>query len=130
MLAAPRDRLGSRGVSVLGILTRDEAAQGRALLSEVGAGQLTSVQDPDGGLAVSWGATGVPETFLVDRTGTIRARRLGPVTDDWACGVPGRLRRRRSTSAPARWPPACAARRARASRSPRPRATWPGRCGG
>lgn len=83
VLAATRDRLGPRGVSVLGILTRDEAAPARALLREVGAGQLTSVQDPDGGLAVSWGATGVPETFLVDRTGTIRARRLGPVTDDW-----------------------------------------------
>lgn len=83
VLAATRDRLGPRGVSVLGILTRDQAAQGRALLREVGAGQLTSVQDPDGGLAVAWGATGVPETFVVDRAGTIRARRLGPVTQDW-----------------------------------------------
>jgi cytochrome c biogenesis protein CcmG, thiol:disulfide interchange protein DsbE len=83
VLAATRDRLGARGVSVLGILTRDQSAQARALLREVGAGQLTSVLDPAGALAVTWGATGVPETFVVDRAGTIRARRLGPVTAEW-----------------------------------------------
>jgi len=83
VLAAARSRLAPRGVVFLGILTRDQAARGRALLREVGAGSLTSVQDPDGALAVSWGATGVPETFVVDPSGTIRARRLGAVTEEW-----------------------------------------------
>lgn len=54
-----------------------------ALLAEVGAEDLATVADPDGRLAVSWGAHGVPETFLLDRDGVIRAFRPGAITEGW-----------------------------------------------
>jgi cytochrome c biogenesis protein CcmG, thiol:disulfide interchange protein DsbE len=54
-----------------------------AMLREVGATGVRSVRDPDGRLAVAWGASGVPETFLVDRSGVVRARHVGPVTSRW-----------------------------------------------
>jgi cytochrome c biogenesis protein CcmG, thiol:disulfide interchange protein DsbE len=55
----------------------------RSLLDELGVTGLPAVSDPDGRLAVSWGAQGVPETFLVGRDGTIRAFQAGPISPEW-----------------------------------------------
>jgi len=38
--------------------------------------------DPDGRLASSYGLTGVPETFIIDRTGRIVAHHMGAF--DWS----------------------------------------------
>jgi cytochrome c biogenesis protein CcmG, thiol:disulfide interchange protein DsbE len=73
----------STGVVVLGVVTRDSAGPARSLLASSGASQIRSIQDPTGALAVSWGATGVPESFLVDRAGRIRARCIGAVSPAW-----------------------------------------------
>lgn len=83
VLSTAAQRFLPAGVVFLGIDTRDDAGSARSLLKETGAGGLPSVIDPDGYLAVSWGATGVPETFVIDRSGQIRARHFGPVTADW-----------------------------------------------
>lgn len=76
-------RDAGRGVRVLTIDTRDGPVAARSLLQEVDATDLPVVQDPNGRLAVDWGATGIPETFVVDATGTVRARSRGAVTLDW-----------------------------------------------
>jgi cytochrome c biogenesis protein CcmG/thiol:disulfide interchange protein DsbE len=88
VLASARSRYAGQGVQFLGILTRDTASDGNALLASTGASGLVSVLDPDGSIAVSWGATGVPETFVVDGDGVIRARLVGPVT---AASIDGHL---------------------------------------
>jgi cytochrome c biogenesis protein CcmG/thiol:disulfide interchange protein DsbE len=80
--AFARHAAGSR-VRVLTIDTRDGPAAARSLLDEVGAKDLPVVQDPAGRLAVAWGVTGVPETFVVDHRGVIRALARGGVTRDW-----------------------------------------------
>ena len=36
--------------------------------------------DLDGRVAIDWGVYGVPETFVVDASGTIRYKRIGPIT--------------------------------------------------
>ena len=38
--------------------------------------------DIAGRTAIDWGVYGVPETFVVDRTGAIRFKHVGPVTPD------------------------------------------------
>ncbi len=38
--------------------------------------------DADGRVAIDWGVTGVPETFIVDAAGVIRYKHVGMVTDD------------------------------------------------
>jgi cytochrome c biogenesis protein CcmG/thiol:disulfide interchange protein DsbE len=83
LLASTQKRLGSSGLRWVGVLTRDTPDQGRAMLASTGATAMTSVQDPDGTLAIGWGITGVPETFLVDPGGVVRARSLGAVTPQW-----------------------------------------------
>ena len=73
----------SRGVRVVTIDTRDGIDLAREFLAKVGARHLLAVHDPDGRLAVSWGVTGVPETFVVDAHGVVRAHRIGEVDASW-----------------------------------------------
>ncbi len=68
---------------LVGVLTRDQPDRATALLQELGIAPFPTLPDPTGRTAVSWGATGVPETFLVDRDGRVVARSVGPLTEDW-----------------------------------------------
>jgi cytochrome c biogenesis protein CcmG, thiol:disulfide interchange protein DsbE len=72
-----------RGVRLVTIDTKDGPVAARTLLQEVKAKDLLAVQDPEGRLAVSWGATGVPETVVLDEHGVVRARWLGQVSAGW-----------------------------------------------
>jgi len=38
-------------------------------------------RDPDGSAATEFGITGVPETFIIDKKGTLRDKVIGPY--DW-----------------------------------------------
>jgi cytochrome c biogenesis protein CcmG/thiol:disulfide interchange protein DsbE len=40
------------------------------------------VSDIDGRAGVDWGVYGAPETFVVDKRGTIRFKHVGPVTPE------------------------------------------------
>jgi cytochrome c biogenesis protein CcmG/thiol:disulfide interchange protein DsbE len=83
LLTEAQGQLGGRGLQVLGLNMNDGPVAARALLTQTGATSLTSVQDPDGTIAIDWGVRGVPETFLVDRGGVIRSRHFGPLTEQW-----------------------------------------------
>lgn len=81
------------GVRLIGIDTRDGERQARTLLARAGGDPAHSVVDPDGALAASWNVAGVPETFVVDARGIVRARHLGPVTGGWVDQAVGPLLR-------------------------------------
>lgn len=83
VLAAAAEGLGPRGLSVVGINTQDKPEDARAFLEEMGGEVYPSVADFDGRHAVDWGTFGIPETFVVDDTGTVRARLVGEVTPEW-----------------------------------------------
>ena len=68
---------------VVTIDTKDGPVPARAMLRRSGATKLPTLLDPHGDRAVAWGATGVPETFVVDAHGIVRARHVGPVTRRW-----------------------------------------------
>ncbi|MGY2077652.1 TlpA family protein disulfide reductase [Blastococcus sp. SYSU DS0828] len=74
---------GPQGLRVVGIDVNDDDDAAREFLAGVGGTPFPSVADPDGRLAVEWGTTGVPETFVVDRDGTVVARRVGAVSAAW-----------------------------------------------
>jgi len=76
-------RWSSKGVRVVTVDSRDGVDPAREFLADKGARNLLALQDPHGRLAVSWGATGIPETFVVDRRGVIRAHRIGEVDAAW-----------------------------------------------
>ncbi|MER7503892.1 redoxin domain-containing protein [Nonomuraea pusilla] len=76
-------RLAARGARVLGLDVRDGPEPARRFVEEFGAQDLPHLSDPDGRLALDLGAFGVPETFLIDRDGTIVQHLLGPMTPQW-----------------------------------------------
>ena len=66
---------------MLGINYQDEADNARAYLKERGSG-FAHMRDITGALAIAFGVYGVPETFVIDKAGVIRHKRIGPVTGD------------------------------------------------
>lgn len=83
ILARTAARWSDLGLRVVGLAMRDDEAELRSLLDETGASGLPVIFDRTGAEAVRWGATGVPETYVVDRDGRLRVRALGPITEAW-----------------------------------------------
>ena len=67
-------------VPIVGLDYKDESAAGKRWLSENGDPYTVSVVDRDGRTGIDWGVYGVPETFVIDKTGTIRYKQIGPLT--------------------------------------------------
>lgn len=76
-------RLAREGIRILGFNWRDERAQAIAYLRTRGdpyaVTAMVGDRDP---LIVDWGVVGAPETFFIDREGTIRYKHTGPITPD------------------------------------------------
>jgi cytochrome c biogenesis protein CcmG, thiol:disulfide interchange protein DsbE len=54
----------------------------RRWLTDHGDPYVLSVLDIDGRVGIDFGVYGVPETFLIDRSGTIRYKHIGPLTPE------------------------------------------------
>ena len=72
--------LKARGVTVVGIAYKDEPAKTQAFLAELGDPFAARLVDRNGRAGIEFGVTGVPETFIVDATGTVIAKHTGPLT--------------------------------------------------
>ncbi len=53
----------------------------RAFLAESGNPFARIALDPDGRAGIEWGVYGVPETFVIDGRGIVRARFVGEITE-------------------------------------------------
>jgi cytochrome c biogenesis protein CcmG/thiol:disulfide interchange protein DsbE len=73
-------RYHDRGVTFLGVDYRDDTSAARAWVKRFGV-SYPSVQDPSGKLANAFALIGVPDTFVVDRTGTIRWKIIGKTNE-------------------------------------------------
>ncbi|MET0404394.1 MAG: redoxin domain-containing protein [Cystobacter sp.] len=62
----------------LGVLFEDTDDNGRQFLSRMGA-SFPQLTDPRSRMAVDYGVAGVPETYFIDRQGTIRGKHVGPI---------------------------------------------------
>jgi cytochrome c biogenesis protein CcmG/thiol:disulfide interchange protein DsbE len=69
-------------VPIIGLDYKDEPAAGMRWLSDNGDPYDLSVVDRDGRVGIDWGVYGVPETFLIDKAGTIRYKQIGPITKE------------------------------------------------
>lgn len=70
---------GRYKVPVIGISYKDDPERSRGFLEELGNPFAKTGVDRDGRVAIDWGVTGVPETFLVDGDGVVRYRHWGPI---------------------------------------------------
>lgn len=67
-------------VPVVGLNHKDQRDAALAWLGRHGNPWLLSGFDRDGKVGIDYGVYGVPETFVIDRHGTIRLRHAGPLS--------------------------------------------------
>jgi cytochrome c biogenesis protein CcmG/thiol:disulfide interchange protein DsbE len=67
-------------VPVYGINYKDAPADAAKWLDELGDPYTRTGADLDGRVSIDWGVYGVPETFVVDRTGRIVHKHIGTLT--------------------------------------------------
>jgi cytochrome c biogenesis protein CcmG/thiol:disulfide interchange protein DsbE len=73
--------LAKRGVMpILGLNYKDRGSEATAWLKQFGDPYDLSVVDADGRIGIDYGVYGVPETYVIDKQGLIRYKRIGPVT--------------------------------------------------
>lgn len=70
----------SRQVPIYGLNWRDEREAALDWLDRLGNPYEATAFDHEGQVAVEWGVYGAPETFLVDRDGTVLHKHIGPLT--------------------------------------------------
>ena len=75
-LLAAAGRYRDDGVTFVGIVYQDQPEQARAFLDELGRG-YEHVTDPGSRAAIDFGVFGVPETYFIDRNGTVAAKIVG-----------------------------------------------------
>jgi cytochrome c biogenesis protein CcmG, thiol:disulfide interchange protein DsbE len=68
------------GVALDGVAYKDKPEDSRRFLHSLGNPYGRVGVDRDGSTAIDFGVYGVPETYLVDATGHIRYRHVGPLT--------------------------------------------------
>ncbi len=64
---------------LVGINYKNKPEEARTWLAELGDPYLQIGADVDGRVGIEWGVYGLPETFVVDRSGRIRYRHVGPL---------------------------------------------------
>jgi cytochrome c biogenesis protein CcmG/thiol:disulfide interchange protein DsbE len=75
-------QLAERGrVSIYGINWKDSSRNGERWLKANQSPYVRVGFDENGRVGIDLGVTGVPETFVIDRSGRVRYRHAGPITE-------------------------------------------------
>jgi cytochrome c biogenesis protein CcmG/thiol:disulfide interchange protein DsbE len=69
-------------IPLLGLNYKDERGAALAWLRQFGDPYDFSLEDRDGRIGIDYGVYGVPETYLIDREGVIRYKRIGVLTPE------------------------------------------------
>lgn len=73
---------GRRDVALYGLAWKDTSGKARAFLAETGNPYQRIALDTDGSAGIRWGIQDVPQTFVVDGRGIVRARIAGEMSND------------------------------------------------
>lgn len=71
------NELKNKGVRIVGVNLKDESPAAQQWLIDLGNPYQWNIVDKEGTLWVNMGATGAPETYLLDEQGVIRLRHTG-----------------------------------------------------
>jgi cytochrome c biogenesis protein CcmG, thiol:disulfide interchange protein DsbE len=67
-------------VPIMGLNWRDDRALALGWLTQLGNPYVSVAYDPEGHAAIDWGVYGAPETFLIDASGRVVKKQIGPMT--------------------------------------------------
>ncbi|HEU4996664.1 MAG TPA: redoxin family protein [Gemmatimonadaceae bacterium] len=74
-------RYADQPIQFLGVLYNDRPAAGIRWIADMGGQSYPSVTDDRSRTAIDYGLYGVPETFILDATGRIAYKHLGPIPE-------------------------------------------------
>jgi cytochrome c biogenesis protein CcmG/thiol:disulfide interchange protein DsbE len=77
MLMALKDS----GISIYGIAQKDSVKDSKNFLKRLGNPYVFWASDVEGRVSIDFGASGVPETYLIDGSGKILFQHIGPLTN-------------------------------------------------
>lgn len=69
-------------VPIYGLNYKDNRDDGLTLLRNSGDPYTLSAYDREGNVGIDWGVYGVPETFVIDKSGLIRHKFIGALTPE------------------------------------------------
>lgn len=69
-------------IPIVGLNYKDKSEDAKAWLKQFGDPYVMSLVDAKGQIGIDYGVYGVPETYVIDRDGVIRYKKIGPVTPD------------------------------------------------
>ncbi len=69
-------------IPIIGLNYKDKRGDGIAWLERFGDPYVLSAYDEQGKVGIDYGVYGVPETYVIDKQGVIRYKRIGIVTPD------------------------------------------------
>ena len=72
----------TEAVPIYGLSWKDKREDALAVLSELGDPYVLNMSDFDGRVAIDYGITGAPETYLIDKNGIIRYKEPGQLTPE------------------------------------------------
>ncbi|HBK44405.1 MULTISPECIES: DsbE family thiol:disulfide interchange protein [unclassified Polynucleobacter] len=73
--------LGKLGVApIIGLDYKDKREDAMAMLARQGNPYVLSAFDANGRVGIDYGVYGVPETYVIDKSGVIRFKHIGPIT--------------------------------------------------
>jgi cytochrome c biogenesis protein CcmG/thiol:disulfide interchange protein DsbE len=72
----------SGAVPIYGLDYKDKRDEAIGFLRALGDPYVLSASDPNGRIGIDYGVYGVPETYVIDKQGVIRYKRIGPVTPE------------------------------------------------
>ncbi len=72
----------SNMVPIYGLNYKDKRDLALQWLNQFGDPYTASIMDSDGRIGIEYGVYGVPETYVIDKTGIIRYKQIGPITLD------------------------------------------------
>lgn len=80
LLTAADAAYRAQGLRILGVVYQDSTENARAFMARYGQ-TYPGLLDPDGRTAIDYGVFGIPETFFIDRSGVVRSRQVGALTE-------------------------------------------------
>jgi cytochrome c biogenesis protein CcmG/thiol:disulfide interchange protein DsbE len=73
----------AKHIPLIGVVYNDEMTKAQNWLAQQGNPYDGLISDPKGRLVIDLGVYGTPETLLVDGSGIIRKRFIGPISQAW-----------------------------------------------
>lgn len=71
-----------QNIPLYGLAYKDTNAEALAVLKENGDPYVVTATDANGKIGIDYGVYGVPETYVIDKSGIIRYKQIGPITPD------------------------------------------------